>query len=113
MAKSHAVASFPRFARYGNNVLMIWDDADPTTDAYLHAAILLGLGLATRGKRVGDQRDIDALRGIEGRMRTNSADWKRWRSTMRRFAGIPMASQTRYAKPSASSIFSSGRRRAP
>ena len=68
MAKSHAVDGFPRFARYGCNVLVIWDEADPTTDAYLHAAILLGLGLATRGKRVGDQGDIEALRDIEGRI---------------------------------------------
>ena len=55
-------------ARYGSNVLVVWDDADPTTDAYLHAAILLGLALATRGKRAGDQGDIDALRDIEGRI---------------------------------------------
>jgi hypothetical protein len=68
MAKSHAVDGFPRFARYGCNVVVIWDEADPTTDAYLHAAILLGLGLATRGKRVGDQGDIEALRDIEGRI---------------------------------------------
>lgn len=68
MAKSHAVDGFPRFARYGSNVLVIWDETDPTSDAYLHAAILLGLGLATRGKRVGDQGDIEALRDMEGRI---------------------------------------------
>jgi hypothetical protein len=67
-AKSHAVEGFPSFARYGSNVLVIWDEKDTATDAYLHAAILLGLGLATRGKRVGGQGDIEALRDVEGRI---------------------------------------------
>jgi hypothetical protein len=68
MAKSHAPDGFPRFARYGKDVLVVWDDSDPGTDAYLHAAILLGLGLATRGKTVGEQGDLEALLDIEGRI---------------------------------------------
>jgi hypothetical protein len=68
MAKSHAPDGFSRFGRYGSNVLVIWDDTDTSTDPYLHAAVLLGLGLATRRKRVGDQGDIEALRDIEGRI---------------------------------------------
>jgi hypothetical protein len=68
MAKSHAADGFPRFARYGSNVLVVWDETDASTDPYLHAAVLLGLGLATRGKRVGGQGDIEALRDIEGRI---------------------------------------------
>ena len=46
----------------------MWDETDATADPYLHAAILLGLGLATRGKTVGDQGDLEALRDIEGRI---------------------------------------------
>jgi hypothetical protein len=68
MARSHASDVFPRFARYGNNVLVVWDDRDPTTDAYLHAAILLGIGLVTRSKTAGDAGDIAALRDIEMRI---------------------------------------------
>jgi hypothetical protein len=68
MARSHAPATFPSFSRYGQNVVVTWDDADRATDPYLHAAILLGLGLVTRGQQVGDQGDIDALRDIEGRI---------------------------------------------
>ncbi|MCC7383253.1 MAG: hypothetical protein IT384_15560 [Deltaproteobacteria bacterium] len=68
MARSHASDVFPRFARYGNNVLVVWDDQDPTADAYLHAAILLGIGLVTRTKTVGDAGDITALRDIEVRI---------------------------------------------
>ncbi|MBK8592629.1 MAG: hypothetical protein IPN77_26635 [Sandaracinaceae bacterium] len=68
MARSHANDLFPRFARYGNNVLVVWDDQDPSTDAYLHAAVLLGVGLVTRTKAVGDEGDITALHGIEKRI---------------------------------------------
>jgi hypothetical protein len=68
MARSHASDVFPRFARYGNNVLITWDDQDPATDACLHAAILLGMGLVTRARTVGDTGDISALRDIEARI---------------------------------------------
>src|SRR5262249_44184386 len=68
MAKAHAADGVPRFARYGSNGLVVWGETDAATDAYLHAAVPLGLGLATRGKRVGDQGDIEALRDIEGRI---------------------------------------------
>ncbi|MGH9891649.1 MAG: hypothetical protein ACREA0_06645 [bacterium] len=68
MARSHAPDTFPPFARYGNNVLVTWDESDPTSDPYLHAAILLGLALASRGKSLGDEGDLEALRDIEGRI---------------------------------------------
>jgi hypothetical protein len=68
MARSHATEGFPIFARFGSNVLVVWDETDATADPYLHAAILLGLGLATRGKTVGDQGDLVALRDIDGRI---------------------------------------------
>jgi hypothetical protein len=67
MAKSSAPVGFPQFARHGSNVLVIWDETDPVTNAYLHAAVLLGLSLATRGKR-GDQGDIEALSDVQGRI---------------------------------------------
>jgi hypothetical protein len=68
MARSHTGDAFPRFARYGNNVIVVWDDQDPTTDAYLHAAILLGIGLIARIKTAGDAGDIAALRDVEARI---------------------------------------------
>jgi hypothetical protein len=68
MARSHAPDGFPTFARFGSNVLVVWDETDAAADPYLHAAILLGLGLATRGKTVGDQGDLEALRDVEGRI---------------------------------------------
>jgi hypothetical protein len=68
IARSHAPEGFPTFARFGSNVLVVWDETDVAADAYLHAAILLGLALATRVRTVGDQGDLKALRNIEGRI---------------------------------------------
>ncbi len=68
MAKSHATDSFPSFARYGNNVLVTWDDQDSATDTYLHAAVMLGMALVSRNKTVGEEGDIAALRDIESRI---------------------------------------------
>ncbi len=68
MAQSHAAETFPRFARHGNNVLVVWDDQDPASDARLHAAVLLGLALVARGRTVGDEGDIAAMRDIEARI---------------------------------------------
>jgi hypothetical protein len=68
MARSHASDVFPRFARYGSNVLVTWDEQDPATDAWLHAAILLGMALVTRARTAGDAGDIAALRDIEARI---------------------------------------------
>lgn len=68
MARSHATETFPRFARHGSNVLVTWDDQDPASDPYLHAAILLGMALVARARSVGEVGDISALRDIEARI---------------------------------------------
>jgi hypothetical protein len=68
MAKSHASTAFPGFARYGTDILVTWDDEDDQTDPYLHAAILLGLALASRARRPDDAGDIRALADIEHRI---------------------------------------------
>jgi hypothetical protein len=68
MARSHANEVFPRFARYGSNVLVTWDDQDPSTDAYLQAAVMLGMALVARTRTTGDSADITALRDVEARI---------------------------------------------
>lgn len=68
MAQSHASEQFPRFARYGNNVLVTWDHQDPSTDPFLQAAIMVGMALVARSKPTGDVGDIAALRDIEARI---------------------------------------------
>lgn len=65
--------SFPAFARYGNDVLVTWDFDDPSTDAYLHAALLVGMALASRTTQQGEV-DADAalekvLHGLEGEVK--------------------------------------------
>lgn len=68
MAASHAPDVFPRFARYGNNVLVVWDEHDEATDPRLHAALMLGVALVARLRTVGDEGDIAAMRDVEKRI---------------------------------------------
>jgi hypothetical protein len=68
IARSHAPDAFPSFVRYGNNVLVVWDETNASSNPYLHAAILLGLCLASRTRTVGSEGDLSALRDIEGRI---------------------------------------------
>ena len=79
MARSHAPNAFPRFSRYGQNVLVTWDERDPSTDAYLHAAVLLGLALVTRHRTVGEDVDLEALHDIEGRIESELGRLERMR----------------------------------
>ncbi len=48
MASTHAPAGFPTFARYGQDVLLVWDPDSPGGTATLRAALLLCLGLLAR-----------------------------------------------------------------
>ncbi|MCC6651673.1 MAG: hypothetical protein IT348_11045 [Candidatus Eisenbacteria bacterium] len=68
MSKSHAPKGFPNFARYGSDILVVWDDEDEGTDPYLHAAVVLGLALASQQRRSEDEGDISALADIEHRI---------------------------------------------
>jgi hypothetical protein len=68
LARSHAGAGFPTFSRYGQDIVVIWDDADPNTDPYLQAALMVALGLATRNKTSADQGDLQALQNVEQRL---------------------------------------------
>lgn len=68
MARSHAPSGFPEMGRYGNDILVIWDAEDDSTDPYLHAAVILGLALSSRQQRPVDDGDIKALADIEQRI---------------------------------------------
>ncbi|MBK7583361.1 MAG: hypothetical protein IPI67_24620 [Myxococcales bacterium] len=73
MARSHAPVGFPGMARYGNDILVVWDAEDEATDPYLHAAVILGLALASRQRRPADEGDIKALATIEHRIQRELA----------------------------------------
>lgn len=64
MSTNAAPAGFPPFARYGHNVVVTWDADDRSTDAYLHAAVLVALALASRtqGRETVDEAvELEAL----------------------------------------------------
>lgn len=48
LARSHVRPGFAPFARYGQDVLVVWDHEDPSSDARLEAALMLGVALAVR-----------------------------------------------------------------
>jgi hypothetical protein len=64
MASSRAGESFPVMSRHGADVLVQWDMDDHQTDAYLHAAIMLALGLVARTKASRQDGQIDELNDI-------------------------------------------------
>ena len=68
LSASHAPAGFPRFSRYGKDLLVVWDDEDSRTDPYLHAALLAALSLASRKKANADEGDIRALEDVAERV---------------------------------------------
>jgi hypothetical protein len=68
LARSHAGAGFPTFARYGHDIMVIWDDENQNTAPYLQAALMVAVALATRSKTVCDDGDLQALQGIEQRL---------------------------------------------
>jgi hypothetical protein len=68
LARSHAGPGFQTFARYGHDVVVVWDDEDAGSDPYLMAALMVGLALATRTKTNADTGDLQALQGIEQRL---------------------------------------------
>ena len=68
LSASHAPAGFPRFSRYGKDLLVVWDDEDPRTDPYLHAALLAALSLASRKNANANKGDIRALEDVAERV---------------------------------------------
>lgn len=68
MARSHAPVGFPEMARYGCDILVTWDADDDSTGPYLHAAVILGLALASRQHRPADEGNVEALADIEHRI---------------------------------------------
>jgi hypothetical protein len=68
LAKASASPTFPRFARYGSKLLVVWDADDEVSSGLLHGAIIAGLALAQRKNAVRDGGDINALADIENRL---------------------------------------------
>lgn len=73
MATRHAPAGFPTLTRHGNDILVMWDDEDEATDPYLHAAMILALGLTTRQRRPDEEGNVKALADVEHRIQQELA----------------------------------------
>ncbi len=89
LSASHAPASFPRFSRYGKDLLVIWDSEDSRTDCYLHAALLAALCLASRKRVSTDECNVRALEDVAGRVESEISRLGKMRShneTIRRNA---------------------------
>jgi hypothetical protein len=63
MATGSARGDFPRFRRYGADLVVQWDAEDPTTDPYLMAAIEVARAcvIDLRRERASDAVDIEAI----------------------------------------------------
>jgi hypothetical protein len=68
LASSAAPPGFPRFARYGSRLVVLWDSDDPVSDGLFEGAIVAGLALAQRKKTAADPGDIQALADVEQRL---------------------------------------------
>jgi hypothetical protein len=84
MARSHAPSGFPEMARYGNDILVVWDAEDEGTDPYLHAGVILGLALASRQQRPVDEGDVKALADVEHRIHQELARHERMKKLAER-----------------------------
>jgi hypothetical protein len=79
LAQSHAQAGFGPLSRHGKDILVVWDQSDETTDAYLQASVILALALASRAHRPEDEGNIAALSDIEHRIQSELERLKRMR----------------------------------
>jgi hypothetical protein len=74
-SRKTAPDGFSSFSRYGNDVLVIWDDSDINTDVLVRAAYSVGRALAIRQKAVAAKTDATtqeielAVRAIEKHIR--------------------------------------------
>lgn len=84
MARSHAPSGFPEMARYGSDILVIWDEEDEGSDPYLHAGVLLGLALASQQRRPVDTGDVKALADVEHRIHQELARHEKMRKLAER-----------------------------
>ncbi len=67
-SKKTAPAKLQPLARYGSDIVIVWDAEDPATDIYVKAAFSIGRALAVREAR-GSQEAEGALHGIEAAAR--------------------------------------------
>lgn len=68
LCAERAGPGIPAFSRHGRDVVVRWTPECPDHDAYLHAALHLGLALAASEATAADPRDLEALGELEDRI---------------------------------------------
>jgi hypothetical protein len=68
-----------RLARYGNDVVVVWDADDEGIDAYLSAGLMICKALGVRNAATNDEiaADIDLLEKAIREIDVNRVSWKR------------------------------------
>jgi len=87
-SKKTAPVGLEPFARFGNDVVVVWDHEDDNTDIFLHAGLTLARALCIRVDRQHEAAEADfsaidsAILEIEKRT-ANLADVTKWAETIR------------------------------
>jgi hypothetical protein len=68
LARSHAGDDFPTFTRCGHDVILVWDEEDPSQAAYLEGALMVAMAIATRKQSSASEGDLKALQDVEKRV---------------------------------------------
>lgn len=88
-SKKTAPEGLNPFARYGQDLILIWDAEDPTTDIYIKAAFSITKALAVKSTRDSDRAGLslepleNAVRGIERQIKYLD-EFKTWADTVTR-----------------------------
>ena len=87
-SKQTAPQGLEPFARYGENIVVVWDAEDPATDVFLEAGLSIAKALSTRAKSHneevgGDINDIEvAITTVEGQIK-ELGDITTWTQTIK------------------------------
>lgn len=88
-SKKTAPEDLKPFARYGQDIVLVWDADDPSTDIYIKAAYSVARALSVRNERHNQEQTISlehieiAVRGIERQVKFLD-DFKTWAETITR-----------------------------
>jgi hypothetical protein len=98
-SKRTAPAGCEPIARYGEDIVIVWDAEDPATDLYLRCGISLARALCSRASVATHAREVDfneierAVRAVE-KQASALSDIQTWAGTVQS-SGIKIADKTR------------------
>ena len=99
-----AVPSLEPFARFGDDLIVIWNAEDVTSDVYLKAALTTARALCVRSAEQSERHSVD-LEAVDRAILEIEEEASRWR----RFA----SRQKRFSRPAVGSSIACKSRRTP